>query len=535
MRKPTFVAAGRARTSLVVAALISTVCHLSGPSVARADEPLERVNNLFASVKSEKRSDLVILPLLAKMDAPPRAVDEADETLLISPEQAAWADVVKWLDGANQKALITALYKVTEGKDSNDSMVFAQPYGVEGISPELVQARMYTELGDPPLLAAANIQYLPGLKRLHRLAQLEGTRRASDGDVLGGLEVLARLAFFGRQLVERPMYEEVSLGYTIMWQSMERMRDIAYMDFRGKKALQSQAQITKLPELVNKLEDERGVFSMERLPFPTGNRAAAEQLVSRVMQDRGGPNKETFATTMARIKTGGRPLRLFGEAGRWQTAMTQHQDAYATQEQLARLYDDWQGRWRLDPFDPRMLQPFYSTNLDRRGFSVLDASAPNMGELFPLRQFVRTEITGTRHALAVLGFFYKYQAWPPQLSSIRPDFIKALTADPYNPKRAHGQLPPLEYFVPIRDSAAAGPREEKRPHEMTVFVPSGANFTLKLRDDTFVLYSTGPDGGKNGAERIQNTWAVVKDTDLLVWPPLPSLWRQHLRDTGTLK
>ncbi|MCC6428995.1 MAG: hypothetical protein IT435_19515 [Phycisphaerales bacterium] len=528
-------AVGRWSRSIAAAALFACSLAAFPASIARADEYVDRVNALYASTKTEKRSDLVILPLLAKMDPPPRAVDEADPLLLIAPDQSAWADVKTWIEGANQKALIDAIYKITEAKDSKDSMVFALPYGVEGVSPELVQARMYVELGDPPLLAAANIQYLPGLKRLHRLAQLEAIRRSSEGDTIGGLEMLVRLAFFGRQLAERPLHNEVKLGYTMIWQAMERMRDIAYMDYRGKKSLQSQAQISKLPDIINRQEDDKGVFALERLPFPIGDRAAAEQLVARVMQEKGGPNKDTFATTMARIKTGGRPLKLFGEAGRWQLAMSQHGDWYATTEQLEKLYNDWQSKWRLDPFDARMLQPFYAQNMNKRLYAVLDASAPAIGELFPMRQFIRTQIAGTRHALAVLGFFYVNKGWPPQLASVRPNFIKALTADPFNPNRAHGQQPTFEYFVPIRDAVQANIRTEKQPHEMTVFVPDGSNFILRLRDDTFVLYSTGPDGGKNRAERIQNVWTVVRDTDLLVWPPVSSLWRQHQRDAGPLK
>ncbi len=534
---PTSPSRARRKARSVLFAACIAVCGgvlwPAGP--ARADEFIDRVNAGFAAVKPEKRSDLVILPLLAKMDAPPRALEDAEPLLLVAPDQAAWVDVKKWVEGPNQKALIDALYKVTEAKSSKDSMVFAQPYGVEGISPELVNEKMYTELGDPPLLAAANIQFGKGLWRLHLLAQAESIRRANEGDVIGGMELLARSAFFGRQLAERPFFREVTFGYTVMWQSMERMRDIAYCDYRDKKALQSQAQLSKLSELIGRIEEDRGVFEMGRLPFPIGNRAAAEQLVARVMQEKNGPNHETFATTMARIKVGGRPLRLFGEAGRWQTAMTVHGDSYATTEQLGKLYSDWESRWRLDPFDARMLQPFYYMNLDRQRYSVLDASAPDMSELFVWRQFVACQIVGTRHALAVLGFDYANKGWPPLLSSVRPNFIKALTADPYNPNRARGQQPPLNYFVPIRDAVQANQRAEKQPHEMTVFVPDGSNFTLKLRDDTFVLYSTGPDGGNNGAERIQYTRQVVRDTDLLMWPPVCSLWRQHLRDAGTLK
>lgn len=517
------------RTTLSIGVLSAFVACAGVAVEARADQYLDRVNGIYANVKTDKRSDVVMLPLLAKMDAPAKVIDESDDLLLISPDQGAWAEVVKWLDGPNQKALIDGLFKVTEGKDFQDSMVFAQPYGAEGVSPEMIQARMYSELGDPPLLAAVEIQYLPAMKRMHKLAQLEAIRRSSGGDVLGGLEVLARLAFFGRQMAERPMMQEVVVGYTMMWQAMERMRDIAYEDFRGNKALRQQAQLSKLPDFVNKIEDDRGVFSLDRMPFPLGNRAAADQLVSMVMNGEGAPNPGTFATTMARIGAGGRPLRLFGEAGRWDSLAKSHASGGMTSANIKLTYDDWAARWRFDPFDPRMLQPFYFANLDRGRFAVVDAVTPDMGELYLLRQFVRTQIVGTRHALAVLGFGYVNRGmWPPQLSSVRPDFIKALTADPYNPNRARGQQPPMEFFVPVRDTQGS-------PHTMTVFVPTGENFQAPLREDTFVLYSTGPDGGKNRAERIQNTWNLVRDTDVLMWPPVSSLWRQHLRDRGGLK
>jgi hypothetical protein len=522
--------AGAAIRKSICVGILSAVVALSGLAVeARADQYLDRVNGLYSNVKTDKRSDLVMLPLLAKMDAPPRVIDDADEMLLISPDQAAWSEVLKWIDGPNQKAVIDGLYKVTEGKDFQDSMIFAQPYGAEGVSPEMIQARMYSELGDPPLLAAVDIQYMPAMKRLHKLAQLEAVRRASGGDMLGSFEVLTRLAFFGRQLAERPMMVEVVLGYTMMWQAMERIRDIAYEDFRGNKALRQQAQLSKLAEFNAKIEEDRGVFSLDRMPFPTGNRAAAEQLVSMMGSDAG------FATTMARVSAGGRPLRLFGEAGKWETAMKSGGGGIALSNNLRLLYDDWAARWRFDPFDQRMLQPFYYTNLDRNQYAVLDASTQDMSELYQLRQFVRMQIVGTRHALAVLGFSYVNRGmWPPQLSSIRPDFIKALTADPYNPNRARGQQPPMEYFVPVRDAFGAA-AALKKPHEMTVFVSTRENFQVPLREDTFVLYSTGPDGGKNRAERIQNTWKLVQDTDVLMWPPVSSLWRQHLRDTGELK
>jgi hypothetical protein len=515
--------------------LLNVVVAIATTSPARADEFIDRVNAQFANVKPDKRSDLILLPLLGKMDAPPKPVTDADPWLLIVPTQAAWPEVVAWLEAPNQKALIEALPKITDAKDARDLMVFAQPYGVEGVSPDLIQSGMYSELGDPPMLAGTNQLFLPALGRFHRLIQLEAIRRNEAGDTIGAIDLLVRQAIFGRQLSERPFGRETLIGYTMMHESMSRVRDVAHMDFRGKKNLQTAAQLARIPEIIDRLEEDKGVLGLDRLPFPVAHRVAADQLVDRVMTPRQGPNKDTFPTTLARIRTADRPLRLFGEAGRWQTVMPRHRNTFDTVDQVKKVFDDWQARWRLEPTDPRMLQPFVYESMDRAGFAVVEASTFNLGMLFPIRQYIRTEVGGTRHTLALLAFFYTNKGWPPQIQSVRPKFIKAITADPYNPNRARGQQPPFEFFVPVRDAVVNNPRDEKKPHEMALFVPDGSNFTVRLREDTFVLYSLGADGGKNWAERIQNDWNVIKGSDLLLWPPVTSLWRQHLSETGKLK
>jgi hypothetical protein len=124
------------------------------------------------------------------------------------------------------------------------------------------------------------------------------------------------------------------------------------------------------------------------------------------------------------------------------------------------------------------------------------------------------------------------------VTGIRPRFIKELDVDPYNPNRDHGARPPLEYFVPNRAvNAGAGRTTTAEPHEVDV-VPrtGGQKFTVRLRDDVFVLYSVGPDGGPNLAKRVQNG-ARLSDNkaDYLLWPPTISLRRQYLDDSKISK
>jgi hypothetical protein len=112
--------------------------------------------------------------------------------------------------------------------------------------------------------------------------------------------------------------------------------------------------------------------------------------------------------------------------------------------------------------------------------------------------------------------------------------VTQLDADPFNPNRARGALPPFEFFVPIRDQSF-GPREEPKPHSVSIFMPDKANFDLKFGQDQFLVYSVGSDGAKNFATKVDNTTAKSPGADYLVWPPIKSLYRQHLIDKGQFK
>lgn len=503
-----------------------------GPA-ARADEYVDRVNALFADVAPAKRSDLIILPLLAKLDPVPAGLAEFPRAMLLQPGMNGWDPAVAWAQAEPQKAILAAIAAVTKEDDPQSAMVFAQPYGVEGVPIELVQAKLYTELGDPPTLAGARFYYLPALQNVELLVQVEAGRQLAAGDALGAIQTLVNWTFFARQLADRPFATESRFGLIAMVRSFERLRDVAYDDFRGSKSLRPAAS-EALVKIIDRLEPERGLLCIPRLRLPTAHRAAVEQLVARTFVPRGEVNKAVFATTMARMGSTERPLRLFGEAGAWQARAAAHANWFDTTEQIPKVFDDWTSRWTLDPFDARMRQAFTYDSLQRQRFAVIAEVTPNLAEFFALRQQLRTEIVGTRAALGLLGFYYANSGFAPQIQSMRPRFMKVIEADPYNPNRASGQRPPLEYFVPMRDQSV-GAREEKKPHEISVFVPGGENFLVRLRDDTFVLYSVGPDGGNNFARRVEVTRQPVADSDYLLWPPIMSLYRQALADKGQLK
>lgn len=64
----------------------------------------------------------------------------------------------------------------------------------------------------------------------------------------------------------------------------------------------------------------------------------------------------------------------------------------------------------------------------------------------------------------------------------------------------------MDAFIPRGGSAASGP-----------------SFTVEFDDSEFLLYSTGPDGMNNYAEKVG-----AGGNDILLWPPLMSLTREHM-------
>lgn len=517
--------------SRAAACAIASATVVAAP--ARADEFVDRVNKLFADVRPDRRSDTVILPLLAKMAPAPDYLRELRVFGLFSAQDPKFAEAKSWAEGPTQKAVIDGLKKVVKDGDPKDGFVFAQPYGIDGVPVELVRAKMFTELGDPPLLGAARMLFKPALGDMQILVHVEAMRLAADGDVVGAITLLTDWLFFARQIADRPFFREQVFGYGCMAITLERIRDLAYLDSIGKRALGAHAG--KVPELIARLDLEKGSLAVSRLKFPIGDRIAAEQVIAIGFKERGGVNAATYATTMSRLGTSDHPLRLFSEAGRWESVAGSQKGWFDISEELPRVYEDWASRWTIDPFDRRMDQPFYyNTRLDSNGYATLAAAVPDMKILFRMREILKVEAVGTRGALAVLGFYYETKGFPPQFPAVRPRFIKQLDADPFNPNRARGAEPPLEYFVPVRDQPR-GPREEPRPHEVQFF-RGGVNFDLRFRDDQFILYSVGSDGAKNRATRVDNSWdEKLSGADYILWPPMISMYRQYLKDSGGLK
>lgn len=494
-----------------------------------ADEFVDKLNKGFAEFRADARSEPVLLPLLAKLQPPPPSVQTVEAAVMIAPDAPGWTDAESWSRGAPQVEALEAVSRLYRVTDPKKLPVFAQPYGSAGVSAELLKAGMYTDLGEGGMLGGARFLYLQGLSRLEILVHVEAMRRTEAGEVMSAMNLLADFGLLARTIADRQFYKEVRWAMNAMALAVERIRDVAYLDFRGKKALSSEA-LTGMPAFIERLQPGRGVLEPDRLRLPGGERIAAEQAIAKVYTPRGGVNG-SFAQVMSGFGASERPLRLFAESARWQAVAASQKPWFDINDELPKVYDDWTARWMLDPFDRRLQNSSYSTEIDRSSLAVLDATLPPMDELFVMRRLVRVEVVGSRTALGVLGFLYANKLPPQSIQSVRPKWVKQLDADPFNPNQSRNSVPPMEFFVPMRDQAR-GEREDPTPHEMSVTGPGGESFTLSIRDDQFIVYSVGADGERNMASRVENTAQAGSGTDYLIWPPLRGLVREQQSGGG---
>ncbi len=523
----------RTRISTILFPLLVLTC---APALVRADDFVNRVNAAFAAIPDNKRSDLVIMPLLAKMTPPPAEIRDWGVASLVTTQHPAWSTFEAWVTAEPQRAMLKAMHDVTREEDFRVAMVFAQGYGVEAVAgtPDLIGAEMYTELGDPPTLAGARHLYLPSLLRLFDLANIEATRLLAAGDAKGAINVMFDFLYFSRQLADRPFFKEKRLGMIGVRAALHRIRDIAYQDSRSER---KSLTIADIKAWIARLDPEKGYVSVTRLRLPDADLIAAEQLVNYVMIKGEGVNSDIFSPTLAKISGGNKPLRVLSEAAYWDRIKSEHSGYYDTLDQLigrkgdGGIRADWNRIWGLDPFDPLLRRP---SAIARRiassdRYALLRLALGNVESLFPIRMSIRTEIAGTRVALGVYGYSIQTNgSWPPHVTAIRPNFMEVVDLDPYNAAKKNR----FEFFVPTRERPPQGARGEEVPFELRVWPGlTYQNFSIKLRSDQFVLYSVGPnDSDDLGRDATQDD--PTSEGDYLIWPPLLSLLRKNLEDTG---
>lgn len=528
MSRALAVRAARVLSSLIIAAGVALAT--TGAS-AQTDTYVDEVNNLFKAIPTARRSDLVLLPVLVKTAPAPGRVSLKEDAALLPASSADFASAAGWAEAPAQQEALKVLASITREGEWTKAYAFAQPYGADLVEPALVRDGAYTELGDPPTLAAAQHLYLPLLDRLVCLANVEATRLAASGDPASGLDVLTNLVFFGRQMVDRPFAKEAVWGLDTMSQALERIRDLAYQDMIGARALGTD----RLRGVLQRLGDG-GYTDLARRGFPIGDRAGTDQILARVYASAGPVDATVFAPTMAKLGSASEPLRLFAESSRWTSAAPMQADGKRAREAAKGIYEDWNARWGADWFDKRQsLQP-EQERLNQQTLAAVFQSTPDMAPLVNSRQITRTELVGTRASLAVIGYTYTQKILPSQLSAVRPLWIPTIENDPFNVDRRGGPQSWMTFMVPKRDTPK-NERGEPVPYEIDVVTRDPA-YPVKraFTDDTFIIVSVGSNYERDFAKYNQNTIKKLdKPADYLIFPPVISLQREVMIARDALK
>lgn len=523
------------------------------PSAAIAQASVSDANALYRNIRMGDgepgdRSDLHLIPAIAVMESAPIGADTPERARLLKPGMAAWENAAAWASGPAQQRVLEKLRLVTEEIDPSFAMGYGQPYGQDalleffelGLDEEVFDAilerGLITEIdvGGTALLAAADRsdRGVPTVYRwLAPLVHVEATRLYHEGDIIASLRLLSDYTFFGRQIADRQLRREKIYGLSMMVDGLERMRDIAYTDFRSQTPqLASSSNWDPLIRLLDRMADrsrdnEPGFLELDRLGLPRASWIAARQLARHTL-DSNGARPGVFNATMARLGGGDDPLRMLATASTWGMYADRQKSQSDSLREIEDIIGDIRLRWQQDdPFHRIMRTPFTVERVNLQENVPAYITLYRTEVLFNLRRIVRTEIAGTRLALAVVGNRYRTGGFARTPASVRPTWLFRLDADPFNPASG-GQ--PLQLFVPGRDIRS-------RVHEINVIIEGAPNFARNIADDEFVVYSVGADGVANLASRVQNSVSLVQGADYLIWPPVLSLQRLQLDDLGELR
>lgn len=495
---------------------------------ARADEFVDRVNDRYKVIQQDKRSDLIILPILHKLEAVPASVADPLPASLMTTASANWPAVETWCKAKPQTAALEALKKITSEDDYRKAWAFGQPYGASAVPPEYIDMGLYTELGENPTLASAEFKYLPVIRKFEILVHVEATRLLAEGKGNDALELMRRWVYFAAQIADRQFLKEKTLGMEMMTLGYQRMRDLAYTDSRSEKPTMTPEGIR---DVIQKISLARTPIAIERITLPQAERDAGLQLVARTFVAGAKADTVRFPNTFAVVAAGNRPLRRFSENAKWDGIRALHANTADTTKAVNDVFGDWEHRWELRTGDPLLDLATDYQQLDKVKFAMADLVLGDLGSLFPIRAQLRAEAVGTRGALAVQGFKILQRSFPPSLEGTTPAILPTLRilVDPFDKNLKEDTAKRVQYFRPTKDT----PKE----HTIRLFPKvagiSYPNFEIKLREDNFVLYSAGPDGVHNGMSLATQMTADVKG-DYLIWPPMLSLVRQNLSEQGKL-
>lgn len=443
------------------AVAVSAAIALTSTLAAKTDAEWVAEANAFYkgrahAVVGESRVESELFPAMVGMERPPASVGAPLRAAIVVPGRPEWEGAKAWAQGSLQRPALDAL-RVVGAPGSGYRLT--QGYGADAASDALVEAGLYTDLGEPPMLAGARFEYLDRLDDLASLVQVEATRLLEEGRGESAGELLLAWIRLARMVADREMAIEMEWGMRALIIGAERLLDIVHVWPDAMTHEDVKAFVEGL---------DPASLAVDRLTPPRANVIAGRQLVERAFFERGGPNPETFGATMARLSSSQNPLRMFGEAARWQDRAAQQADVFDQTDAIEAAQSDLEYRWNLDRFDALQRTPTVLDDSPQGGFAPLHVAMQRFDELIALRDRLLVEMAGTRLALGVAAYTLRYERFPPALASIRPQFVAEIERDPWSAYK--GRYSDYLYFVPIRDEPRTA-RVEPQPHRIQVTLP----------------------------------------------------------------
>lgn len=469
------------------------------------------------AVVGDRRVESRLFPAMTGMEAPPAVVSTALRAAMAVPGRAEWEAAKAWAQGSSQRPALEALLEVGA---SGSGHRLTQGYGADAASDALVGAGLYTDLGEPPLLAGAWFAYLDKLDWLSSLVQVEATRLLEEGEAQSAGDLLLAWTRLARMVADREMAREMEWGMRAMVVGIERLLDIAHS---WPEVMTSEAVASFATGL--KKED----MTVSRLRPPRANVIAGRQLVERVYEDRGGPDPRTFGATMARLSAADRPLRMFGEAARWQTRAERQADVFDMSDAIQAAHGELEYRWTLDRFDAFQRVPTVLADSPADSYAALHVAMARLDELMALRDRLETQTAGARLALGVEAYSLRFDRFPPALAAIRPQFVPEIDRDPWSVYK--GRFADFEYFVPIRDEPRSV-REEPRPHQIVVTLPQLASVkpdparalrALPSFEEVTADLPLPGELGERGRELAERAWGALREISVDLQTRVPQM------------
>lgn len=432
------------------------------PAALPGAQWVEKANKSVAVTPGTTDIAPTLFPALAAMETPPAGLESLDAAMLLSTKSKSWPAASAWAAAAPQKAALEALTKVTDPKKKS---LLGLPYGAAGVDPAWVKAGLYVELPADNLLHPMKLRYRKHMERLFTLVNVEATRLAAEGKPDLAMSECIKWVRLAKILVERETARERTWAIRQIMLACERIRDIAHTN---RDALTAEMCRNTADDL-----DER-LLQARRIRLPLVDRFSAEQVIARTTIEKGNVDAGKFASTLARIAVGERPLTLFGEAAWYRNLAGGHAGWFDTQDQLSKVFNGWANRWNVENLhDPLLQLPSDYAKMDKAKFALLEITCKEVEQMQALRLELLTATAGTRVALGAAGYERKEKRWPPNVSAVAPTYVRKLDEDPYGYDERFKNLNAFKYRVPIRDDPKRE-REDPRPHTMSVGIGEAA-------------------------------------------------------------